>query len=259
MRILTGLAVLCAGVSTARADSTSSTESQPRARVTITFMAPLKDRLGAIQTMEGRTWELPQAKDVAAELKRMNTKDGATAKPAADWITYFFYPGFRQPIVEVWIRETESDRLPKPLQGVAIPRPGTLKDKEWESGLQKGLVYEGVLLKGKREPRGLSFVFLAVCAKTRPHDDKSPPPGSAWVEGLPLKGAYTIAKGKQSSLAIYNGSTPIIVSGKLAKDFADKKGKLRVTGKLVLGDKNVMVIEADKIEEVAEKSGSTEK
>ena len=122
-----------------------------------------------------------------------------------------------------------------------------------------GLVYEGVLIKGKREPRGLTFVFAAVCAQTRPHDDRSPPPGSTWVEGMPLKGTYTIARGKQSPLAIYNGSTPIIVGGKLAKDFADKKGKLRMTGKLVLGDKNVMVIEADKIEEMTEKSGSTEK
>ena len=78
--------------------------------------------------MDGRTWELPQAKDVAAELKRMNTKDGTTAKPVGDWLTYYFYPGFRQPIIEVWFRETETDRLHKLLQAPLAKPPTDVKD-----------------------------------------------------------------------------------------------------------------------------------
>jgi hypothetical protein len=54
-----------------------------------------------------------------------------------------------------------------------------------------------------------------------------------------------------------HGTAPIVVRGKLAKDFADKKGKLRVTGKLLLGEKNVLVIDAEKIEVVEKTSGTT--
>jgi hypothetical protein len=80
-------------------------------------------------------------------------------------------------------------------------------------------------------------------------DNPAPSPqfGEIEVTGRALPGKYEIAKGKFTTLAIENGSSPILITGKVDQ-LNDAKGKIFVAGKLIVSKKGPLVVEAKSID-----------
>jgi hypothetical protein len=70
--------------------------------------------------------------------------------------------------------------------------------------------------------------------------------GEIQVVGQAMTGKFETGKGKFTSLAIQNGSSPILVTGKVDK-IAEPKGKLVVSGKLLISKHGPLVVEAKSI------------
>jgi hypothetical protein len=77
--------------------------------------------------------------------------------------------------------------------------------------------------------------------------DKTLGKGKALIEGQATHVKYDAGQGPKMTLAIQNGSHPIVVTGKAAKDTSNIKGTIRAAGVLSLA-KGVMVLESEKIE-----------
>jgi len=77
-------------------------------------------------------------------------------------------------------------------------------------------------------------------------DRDSPEFGEILVAGEAMTGKFEIGKGKFASLAIQNGSSPILITGNIAK-VQEAKGKLMVTGKLLISRQGPLVVEAKSI------------
>jgi hypothetical protein len=71
--------------------------------------------------------------------------------------------------------------------------------------------------------------------------------GEIRVEGQALPGKFEVSKGTYTTLAIANGTSPILVTGKAIEPGAPPKAKLRVTGKLALQKQGPLVVEAHSI------------
>lgn len=74
----------------------------------------------------------------------------------------------------------------------------------------------------------------------------SPEFGEILVAGQATMGKFETAKGKFTSLAIQNGSSPILITGKVDQ-VQEPKGKLYVTGKLLISRQGPLVVEAKSI------------
>jgi hypothetical protein len=74
-------------------------------------------------------------------------------------------------------------------------------------------------------------------------DKDLPEFGEILVAGQAMTGKFETAKGKFTSLAIQNGSSPILVTGKV-EQIQEPKGKLFVTGKLLISTQGPLVVEA---------------
>jgi hypothetical protein len=122
-------------------------------------------------------------------------------------------------------------------------------EQEYRDRLRTYISSPPVVVEGRLT---LSGQQLSLRGMVRPLDAagkaKAPPLGSAVVEGEALPGEYVFGKGQKSPLAVRNGLTPILVSGKLASENARAKGRVRVTGRLRLGDNGSLVVEADQVE-----------
>jgi hypothetical protein len=75
-------------------------------------------------------------------------------------------------------------------------------------------------------------------------DKREPEFGEIQVSGQAMPGKYEIGKGKFASLAIQNGSSPILITGKAQKIPDLKNSKIVVSGKLIVSTKGPLVVEA---------------
>jgi hypothetical protein len=77
-------------------------------------------------------------------------------------------------------------------------------------------------------------------------DKAAPQFGEIQVAGRALPGKYEIGKGKFTTLAIENGSSPILITGK-ADQVNKAKGEIFVVGKLIVSKNGPLVVEAKSI------------
>jgi len=80
-------------------------------------------------------------------------------------------------------------------------------------------------------------------------DDAKLPLGVGSIElvGQALPGRYEISKGKFASLAIQNGWSPIVLTGKGVEQAAQSKGPLSVSGKLMVSKTGPLVVDVQQI------------
>jgi len=77
-------------------------------------------------------------------------------------------------------------------------------------------------------------------------DKAAPRFGEIVVAGQAMPGKYEISKGKFTSLAIQNGSSPILITGKL-RQLPEPKSKILVMGTLLISKQGPLVVEAKQI------------
>jgi hypothetical protein len=112
---------------------------------------------------------------------------------------------------------------------------------------KKTIVVEGSLARPQTDNPFASFVAVGeVRILTENEAGQFPAKGSARIEGKTLPGKYDLEDGSHSQLAIENGTSPIIIRGKLAEEYAKVKGTIRLSGKLYVGKKGTIVLDADK-------------
>jgi hypothetical protein len=111
------------------------------------------------------------------------------------------------------------------------------------------MIVEGTLVLSEKQ-LSLSGVVRPLDAADKP---EAPPLGSVLVEGEALPGEHAVGKEQKSPLAIKNGASPIIVTGNLAKENSQAKGRLRVSGRLRVADNGALVVDADRVEPVTKK------
>jgi hypothetical protein len=82
-------------------------------------------------------------------------------------------------------------------------------------------------------------------------DKKSPAFGEITVTGQSLPGKYEVSKGEFTSLAIENGPSPILITGKVGDIVG--KGTIIVSGKLIVSKQGPLAVEAKQISMKASK------
>jgi hypothetical protein len=73
--------------------------------------------------------------------------------------------------------------------------------------------------------------------------------GDIMIVGEVLPGKHAIGKGQFTSLAIRNGSSPILVTGKVVEEANQPKGMVHVVGKLTVSKQGPLVVDARSISE----------
>jgi hypothetical protein len=76
----------------------------------------------------------------------------------------------------------------------------------------------------------------------------APGMGEITVKGQALAGKFEVSKGNFTPLAVENGSSPILVTGKAVEQAAAAKGAIVVHGKLLIQKQGPLVVEAKEIE-----------
>lgn len=71
--------------------------------------------------------------------------------------------------------------------------------------------------------------------------------GEIRIEGQVRPGKYEISKGKYATLAIENGTSPILVTGDAVTNAVKVKGNARIKGKLTVQKQGPLVVEAQSI------------
>jgi hypothetical protein len=94
--------------------------------------------------------------------------------------------------------------------------------------------------------------MMRVYDKVKDSGTSVPTMGHIIVMGQALPGKYELSKGKFTSLAIQNGSSPILITGKVnltngPERGQEPKGMVHVTGKLIVSKQGPLVVEANSI------------
>ena len=76
---------------------------------------------------------------------------------------------------------------------------------------------------------------------------KVPAKGQARVEGLPTCGSCNLMVCDECTLAVVNGSAPIILDGKLARDHAEGARAITALGRLFLDKRGLVRLDASKV------------
>ena len=77
-------------------------------------------------------------------------------------------------------------------------------------------------------------------------DKAAPQFGEIMVAGQAMPGKYKVGKNNITGLAIQNGSSPILITGNV-EQLREAKGKIFVSGKLIVAKQGPLVVEAKQI------------